>query len=103
MPIVHHLVLLKFKPDGADRAESLFAALAALRRQLPGFVHFCAGSYASPEGLNRGFTHGCLMTFADAQARNHYLDHPDHERVKQTFLPFVADVIAFDFEENSAQ
>jgi hypothetical protein len=77
------------------------AALAALRTRLPGFLHFAAGPYSSPEGANRGFTHGCLMTFADAAARDHYLGHPDHERVKQEFLPSVEEVIAFDFEEGT--
>ena len=59
-----------------------------------------AGPYSSPEGLNRGSTHGCLMTFADAAARNSYLTHPDHEKVKEQFLPFVEEVVAFDFEES---
>ncbi len=100
MPKVQHIVLLKFKPGADDRAEPLIAALAALRERLSGFLHFSAGPYASPEGLNRGFTHGCLMTFADASARNSYLTHPEHEKVKQQFLPFVEDVVAFDFEES---
>jgi hypothetical protein len=101
MPKVHHLLLLKFKPAAEDKMQPLMVALAALRRRLPGFLHFAGGPYASAEGLNQGFTHGCLMTFADAAARDHYLSHPDHEKVKQEFLPFVADVIAFDFEESS--
>jgi hypothetical protein len=96
---VQHVVLLKFKPKADDRAGPLFAALAALRERLPGFLHFSAGPYRSPEGLNRGLTHGCLMTFADAAARDHYLTHPDHEKVKAEFLPSVEDVIVFDFEE----
>jgi hypothetical protein len=101
MAKVQHIVLLRFQPGAEGQAEPLFAALAELRRRLPGFLHFSAGPYASPEGLNRGLTHGCLMTFADAGARDHYLGHPDHERVKAQFLPFVADVVVFDFEETS--
>jgi hypothetical protein len=99
MARVQHIVLLRFKPDAANRAVPLFGALAALRQRLPGFLEFSAGTYRSPEGLNRGFTHGCLMTFADTAARDYYLSHPDHEAVKAEFLPSVADVIAFDFEE----
>jgi hypothetical protein len=98
MPKVHHIVLLKFKPGADGKAEPLMAALDGLRQRLPGFLSFAAGPYASPEGLNRGLTHGCLMTFTDAAARNVYLTHPDHEKVKLEFLPFVEDVIAFDFE-----
>jgi hypothetical protein len=98
MPKVHHIVLLKFKPGADDQFAPLVAALDALRQRVAGFLGFSSGPYASPEGMNRGFTFGCLMTFADAAARNSYLVHPDHEAVKQKFLPFVEDVIAFDFE-----
>lgn len=101
MPKVQHIVLLKFKPGADHQAAPLIAALDGLRRRLHGFLHFSAGPYSSPEGLNRGYTHGCLMTFADAAARNNYLTHPDHEQVKQQFLPFVEDVVAFDFEESA--
>jgi hypothetical protein len=64
-------------------------------------LHLSAGPYSSPEGLNKGFTHGCLMTFADAATRDQYLIHPDHEKIKDEFLPFMEDVIAFDFVEGS--
>jgi hypothetical protein len=37
------------------------------------------------------------MTFADAAARNEYLIHADHEKVKADFLPMVDKVVAFDF------
>jgi hypothetical protein len=101
MPKIHHIVLLKFKPGGEEKVQPLFAALDRLRSRLPGFLHFAGGPYASAEGLNQGFTHGCLMTFTDAVARDLYLGHPDHEKVKQEFLPFVADVIAFDFADET--
>jgi Stress responsive A/B Barrel Domain len=101
MPKVHHIVLLKFKPGADDKIAPLATALDGLRQRVAGFLSFSAGPYSSPEGLNHGFTYGCLMTFADAAARNSYLVHPDHEAVKQKFLPFVEDVIAFDFETSS--
>jgi hypothetical protein len=101
MPRVHHMVLLKFKPGADGKAAPLIAALNALRQRLPGFLQFSAGPNVSSEGLNRGLTHGCLMTFADLAARDHYLTHPDHEQIKAEFLPFVEDVIVFDFDEGS--
>ena len=97
---VHHLVLLTFKAGtAAALAADLFAALARLRDRLPGIEKYCGGPYASPEGLNQGYTHGFLMTFASAAARDAYLTHPEHERVKTDFLPAVEKVVAFDFEE----
>ena len=101
MAHVQHMVLLKMKPGRDERTHELFAALAALRATIPGILHFSGGPYASPEGLNQGYTHGFLITFADAAARDHYLTHPDHEEVKQTFLPHVESVIAFDYEETA--
>ena len=40
------------------------------------------------------------MTFTDASARDAYLPHPDHETVKQSILPLVDGVCAFDFEDD---
>jgi hypothetical protein len=92
--------LLKFRPDTTERTVAeLFQALADLRKTIPGIEHFCGGPYSSPEGLNHGFTHGFVMTFASPAARDGYLTHPEHEQVKARFLPGVANVIAFDFEE----
>lgn len=95
---VHHIVLAKFPKAKAHRAQELLLALDQLRHQMSGFLDVCGGPYASPEGLNAGFTHGYLMTFSDAATRNHYLTHPEHEKIKQAFLPDVEGVIAFDFE-----
>jgi hypothetical protein len=100
MKRVHHLVVVKFKPDtSATTVSRLFAALARLKQVIPGIAHYAGGPYASPEGLNQGFTHGFLMTFTNAAARDTYLTHPDHEQVKRDFLPSIENVIAFDFEE----
>jgi hypothetical protein len=100
MKKVHHVVLLKFKPDTTvATVAALFEALARLPAVIPGIERFRGGPYSSPEGLNQGFTHGFVTTFVSAEARNGYLSHPEHERVKEQFLPGVADVIAFDFEE----
>jgi hypothetical protein len=97
---VHHLVVLQFKPGTTDATiAALYAALARLKQTIAGLETFHGGPYASPEGLNQGFTHGFAMTFTDAAARNAYLVHPDHERVKEQFLPVVAYIVAFDFEE----
>ena len=98
MKKIHHIVLLQFAAGKAHRMADLTIALENLRRQLPGFLSLSGGPYSSPEGLNQGYTHGFLMTFANATARNEYLAHPDHEKVKQTFLPDLAGVVAFDFE-----
>lgn len=98
MPQMHHVVLVTFKPGQDKQAAPLFADLETLRAKLPGMRDYRFGANVSPEGLNQGFTHGFVMTFTDAAARDAYLVHPDHERVKAMYLPHVENVIVFDFE-----
>ncbi|MCI0684192.1 MAG: Dabb family protein [Gemmataceae bacterium] len=98
MSQVHHVVLVTFKPGHDGQAPALFDALWALKAKLPGMQGYRYGLNSSPEGLNQGFTHGFVMTFADAAARDQYLVHPDHEAVKAKFLPLVEKVLVFDFE-----
>jgi len=96
---IRHIVLFQWKlgTTEAKIAES-FRELAALKGVIPGLQRFEAGPYSSPEGLNRGYTHGFIMTFADAASRDAYLPHPEHERVKAIIGPNLETVVAFDFE-----
>jgi len=101
--MITHAVLLRVKPSvPKDEVERVFAALAGLGRRIPGLESFAGGAYFSPEGMNKGFTHGFVMTFADAAARDAYLPHPEHEKVKAQVLEILDGgldgVVAFDFE-----
>jgi hypothetical protein len=98
MKKLYHVVLLKFASQKSHRFEEISAALEDLRQRMPGFLSLSGGPYSSPEGLNQGFGHGLIMSFADAAARDRYLVDPDHEKIKQAFLPDLENVIAFDFE-----
>ncbi len=97
---IYHVVLVKFPASKTHRAAELLAALEAFRQRLPGFLSLTGGPYSSPEGLNQGYTHGLVMTFADTATRDIYLTHPGHEKIKQAFLPDLEGVVAFDFEGN---
>jgi hypothetical protein len=99
MPQIQHMVLLKIKPEVTpEKITELFSQLAELQQLIPGITYFSGGPYSSSEGLNQGYTHGFLMTFESVDARDAYLPHPEHERVKATLLPCIDGVIAFDFE-----
>lgn len=99
MPAIQHLVLLKFKADIADeKIGELFGQLEGLTQLIEGITSFAGGPYSSHEGLNQGYTHGFSMTFESAAARDAYLPHPEHERVKGAILPCIEGVVAFDFE-----
>lgn len=103
MPQFKHIVLLRFKPQTArESIAEIFESLDELQELIPGIVDICSGPYDSSEGLHKGFTHAFVVTFADVESRDAYLDHPAHEKVKKLIVGELAgglaDVIAFDFK-----
>ena len=77
--MIRHVVLCRFRKD-ADVA-AIFAAIEGLKQKIPGILAVTCGSDCSPEGLQKGFTHGFTVDFTDAAARDAYLPHPDHQVV----------------------
>ena len=99
MSKVKHIGLVKFKEGTSEeQINDLFSQLLDLSESVAGIEDYVSGPNTSPEGLNEGFTHGFVMTFTDAAARDAYLPHPDHERAKQTFLPLIDKIVILDFE-----
>lgn len=101
--MVVHMVLLRFKRAASKaRVARVMNLIGGLRRKIPGITGYRWGAYSSPEGLNKGFTHGFCMTFKNARSRDVYLTHPEHEKVKLAVLALLQDgvkgVVAFDFE-----
>ena len=101
MTIVHCVLL---KTIGAD--DAIIEALDSLRKLIgvvPGLLTFEGGKYSSPEGLNRGFSWGFVMTFSDATSRDNYLVHPAHVAAAAGVLAVceggLAGVTAFDYEK----
>jgi len=97
-----HIVLVKVKA-GTPEADVTRAldALGALKGVIPGLVSFSAGPNTSPEGRTQGFTHGFVMDFADAAARDAYLPHPKHQEAAAG-LRAIRDpdngVLVFDYD-----
>lgn len=99
MGFLKHIALVKFKPGTDDKQVThFFEAIGKLRDSIPGILDYSWGKNNSPEGLHQGFTHAFVMTFKDAAARDAYLPHPAHEKVKQLVLPHVESVVVFDYE-----
>jgi len=101
--MITHIVLLKIKKRAKPaQIRAMFTALAGLQKKIPGILSFEHGPYSSPEGFNKGYTHGFVMTFKNAKARDAYLPHPEHEKVKAKVLALLEGgldgVVAFDFE-----
>ena len=90
MSTVTHTVLIRFRPNvSAAERDAAMADLGGLKGRVPGLLSFSGGANMSTEGLNQGFTHGFVMTFADVAARDRYLTHPEHEAAKARVLPLV--------------
>ena len=98
---LRHVVLFKFKEDATDieivKAEKAFANLPSKIEQIKGFEW---GLNISPENLNKGFTHGYLLTFSSEKDRDLYLPHPDHKAFGEIIQPILEDVFVVDYWTN---
>ncbi|MBK9138531.1 MAG: Dabb family protein [Verrucomicrobia bacterium] len=93
-----HMVSFKFKPEATPaQIKEVETAFAALKKQIPQIVSFEWGTNVSPEGLDKGFTHGFILTFKNAADRDAYLVHPDHKKFGALVGPVLADVFVVDF------
>lgn len=99
--MLQHVVLVKVKPGTPrERIDAMFREIGTLPGLIPGIVGYSGGANNSPEGKAEGYTHGFVMTLADAAARDAYLPHPEHRRVAGDFLRPISDgVLVFDYEE----
>jgi hypothetical protein len=94
-----HVVLFKFKAEASPEAVlAIEAAFRELAGKLPFVTGFEWGRNSSPEGLDHGFSHCFVVTFADEAGRDAYLPHPAHQAFCREFLdPNLEDVCVVDF------
>lgn len=98
MPQVKHYGVFQFKPEVTpEQIATCFREMCGMVGKIPGLLEMIHGPYDSAEGMNDGFTHGFIMTFESPEARDAYLPHPEHERVKEIVVPCLARVVVFDF------
>ena len=96
-PLVH-MVSFKFKPEAGDaKVKEVETAFAALPGKITQIMSFEWGTNISPEKLDKGFTHGFILTFKDAKDRDAYLVHPAHAEFGKLVGPALADVFVVDF------
>ena len=78
--MIRHIVLARFRRDiGSGEIAAIFSDLEKLRGHIPGMLAFHGGCNTSPENLDRGYSHAFTVDFADAAARDAYLDHQAHK------------------------
>jgi Stress responsive A/B Barrel Domain len=99
---LRHVVLFGFgKDQSAAAIAEVVRRFAKLKELVPGMDHFEWGENVSPEGLDRGHSHAFLLTFANSQARDAYLVHPDHAAFGAWVQPFVSSVTVLDYSVRS--
>jgi hypothetical protein len=100
--VYRHVVLFRFKPSaGPEAVESIEAAFRAFCAGLPFVKDFEWGRNSSPEGLDEGFTHCFIVTFAGPEDRDRYLPHPEHLKFIEHHLdPHLEKVCVVDFAAN---
>ena len=95
---LRHVVVFRFKegtlPLHIEEVERAFEQLPA---QIPTIQDFEWGHNNSPEGLNDGFTHCFLVTFADEAGREVYLPHPAHQQFVEILKPHLDKAFVVDY------
>ena len=96
--VLRHVVLFKFK-DGtsSEKIKEIVDAFSALPSKISEIADYEWGVNNSPEGLNKGLTHGFLLTFNSEADRAAYLPHPDHKAFGALLTPHLDDVTVLDY------
>ena len=95
---MRHVVMFKFKDTSSkEDIQSVIDAFDALPSKIDSIIGYERGTNNSPEGLDNGFTHVFLLTFADEAGRAKYLPHPDHKAFGQVLRPHKDKVMVLDY------
>ncbi|MFZ6754614.1 Dabb family protein [Undibacterium sp. Dicai25W] len=97
--MIKHIVLLQFNNESSTQAQQkCINAFLDLSTKIKEVIDFDQGANVSNEGMSHGYTHSAVMTFADAEARDRYLFHPEHLAFVESLKPVLSDAVAFDYE-----
>lgn len=95
---LRHVVLFQYKasatPAQVKEVDDAFRALAGKIEVIKGLE---AGLNNSPEGLNQGFTHVYVVSFANEADRDVYLKHPKHVEFVGLLKPVLEKACVVDF------
>lgn len=96
--VLRHVVAFKFKDLATpDQIQEVVDAFVALKKTIPKIKKLEWGVNNSPEGHNKGMTHGFILTFASEKDRDDYLVHPEHKKFGALLGPILDDVFVIDF------
>ncbi|WP_411033576.1 Dabb family protein [Shinella sp. BYT-45] len=102
--MIRHCVFIRFKPtiSTAYKAE-LFNEIDRLKDRLPGMLAVHIGVNVSPEeGMDKGFSDGFIVDFADSFSRDAYLEDAEHKltggRLVAAAEGGAAGILVYDLE-----
>ena len=96
--VLRHVVVFRFLDNtSAEDIQRIEQAFARLPSQISSIRGFEWGVNNSPEGLNDGFTHCFLVTFADEAGRAEYLPHPAHMQFVEILKPHLDKAFVIDY------
>jgi hypothetical protein len=102
--VLRHAVFFAFKDSASESdVQGVVDAFAALPEKIDSIIDFQYGVNNSPEGLDDGFTHCFLLTFADEAGRAKYLPHPAHKAFGAVLRPHMKDVFVIDYWGDATQ
>ena len=102
--MIRHCVFIRYQAGTpASVKAGINAEIAALKGRLPGLLAVHAGSNVSPEtGMDKGFSEGFIVDFADAAARDLYLEDPEHRQTGAKIVAHaeggLAGILVYDIE-----
>ena len=95
---LRHVVAFKFKESAtANDIKKVEQAFADLPTKISQIDKFEWGTNNSPEKLNKGCTHGYVLSFKSEKDRDDYLVHPAHKEFGSLVGPLLGDVFVIDF------
>ncbi|WP_221076230.1 Dabb family protein [Agarivorans aestuarii] len=96
--MIRHILLIKFKADASETSiQQVQQSFLDIPNKISGVLSVEWGHNDSPEGLNKDYQYSVLMSFSDEAARQSYLSHIEHEKLKLDFVPLLEDIIVFDY------
>lgn len=96
--MLRHVVMFKFKDSvSKEEIEAVEKAFVDLKDDIPMIRSLEWGTNVSPEGINQGFTHCFLLTFASEADRDAYLPHPAHKAFGNMLEPVIDKVMVIDY------
>ena len=94
---IAHVVLTQWRADAPSEALSeMREIIGRFQAEIPGVVSVTEGASVSTEGLEAGYEWALVVTFESSDARDGYLDHPNHLPVAAIIGEWAERLVVFD-------